>query len=283
MRYELYALIAAFSFGLNAVMIKRGMKESTPVTATLVIAFVQVAILSVLAFLYRPEFNWTAVLYFIVAGVGTAIFGRTLNYISIDKIGVPITSSLTGTNPLFTIIIANIFLGEHVSITTIISSLLVASGIVLMSGWGAKVKIDPRNLLLPLGSAFFYAVSGIVRKAGLNILPEPFLGAVVGAATSLVAYPLILKLMGRSGELKFTKSSLRWFIGGGVATTLAWVGMFTATQLGSISVVSAIIGANPLFGLILSLLMLRDVEKITMQVAAGSLLIVIAMIVITLF
>lgn len=283
MRYELYALLTAFGFGLNAVLVKRGMKESTPVTATLVIACVQVTTLSVLTLLDRPEFNWTAILYFIVAGIGTAIFGRTLNYMSIDRIGVPISSSLTGTNPLFTMIIATIFLGEHVSITTIIGSLLVATGIVLISGWGADTKLDLRDLLLPLGSAFFYASSGIVRKAGLNISPEPLLGAVVGAATSLVAYPLILRLIGRSGELRFTKSSLLWLIGGGLTTTLAWIGMFTATQLGSISVVSAIIGANPLFGLILSALMLRDVEKITKQVAAGCLLIVVAMIVITLF
>ena len=283
MRYEYYALMTAFCFGLNAVLVKRGMKESTPVTATLVIASVQVATLSVLTLLDRPEFNWTAVIYFIVAGIGTAIFGRTLNYVSIDRIGVPISSSITGTNPLFTMVIATIFLGEHVSITTIIGSLLVVAGIVLMSGWGADARLNPRDLLLPLGSAFFYAASGIVRKAGLNMLPEPLLGAVVGAATSLVAYPLILRLIGRTGELRFTKNSLLWLIGGGLATTLAWVGMFTATQLGSISVVSAIIGANPLFGLILSALMLRDVEKITKQVAAGCLLIVVAMIVITLF
>ena len=138
MRYEYYALMTAFCFGLNAVLVKRGMKESTPVTATLVIASVQVATLSVLTLLDRPEFNWTAVIYFIVAGIGTAIFGRTLNYVSIDRIGVPISSSITGTNPLFTMVIATIFLGEHVSITTIIGSLLVVAGIVLMSGWGVE-------------------------------------------------------------------------------------------------------------------------------------------------
>jgi drug/metabolite transporter (DMT)-like permease len=53
--------------------------------------------------------------------------------------------------------------------------------------------------------------------------------------------------------------------------------------MGSVGVVSAIIGANPLFGLILSAVMLRDTEKITKQVAAGSVLIVVAVIIITLF
>ena len=78
----MYAILAAFSFGLNAVFVRKGMRESTPVTATLVIAGVQVTILSLLLLLDIPVFNWSAILYFIIAGVFSAILGRTLNYIS---------------------------------------------------------------------------------------------------------------------------------------------------------------------------------------------------------
>lgn len=58
--------------------------------------------------------------------------------------------------------------------------------------------------------------------------------------------------------------------------------MFIATQRGSVSVVSAIIGANPLFGLLLSALFLRDVERITARIIAGCLVIVAGVMVITL-
>lgn len=283
MRYELYALLAAISFGLNAVLIRKGMKESTPVTATLTVAAVQVTLLSLVLLFDLPEINWTAVMYFVIAGFFAAILGRTLNYLSIDKLGVPISTSITGTNPIFALIIAVIFLGEQVSATTILGSLLVVVGIALMSGWGAENQLKPRDLVIPLASAFFYALSSVIRKVGLNILPETILGAVVGAVTSLIAYPIILRLMGRSGEFKLSRKALPWLIGGGIATSTAWIGMFTATEMGSVSVVSAIIGANPLFGLILSAVMLRDSEKITRQVAVGSVLIVVAVAIITLF
>jgi drug/metabolite transporter (DMT)-like permease len=279
----LYAILAAFSFGLNAVFVRKGMRESTPVTATLVIAGVQVTILSLLLLLDIPMFNWGAILYFIIAGVFSAILGRTLNYISIDRLGVPISTSLSGTNPLFALILAVIFLGEDISINTLLGSFFVVAGIALMSGWGASNSLNFRDMVIPLSSAFFYACSSAIRKIGLNILPESILGAVVGALTSLIAYPILLRLMGRSGEFKFNKKAIPWLIGGGVATSTAWIGMFTATQMGSVSVVSAIIGANPLFGLILSAILLRDTERITKQVAAGSILIVIAVIVMTLF
>jgi len=283
MRYEFYALLAAVSFGLNAVLVRKGMKESTPVTATLTVAAVQVTILSVLLLFDLPELNWTAIFYFVLAGFFAAILGRTMNYLSIDKLGVPISTSLTGTNPIFALILAVLFLGETVSIATILGTLLVVGGIALMSGWGTENKLKAKALVIPLASAFFYACSSAVRKVGLNILPESVLGAVVGALTSLIAYPILLRLMGRSGEFKLSRKALPWLIGGGIVTSTAWIGMFTATQMGSVSVVSAIIGANPLFSLILSAVMLRDSEKITRQVALGSVLIVVAVIIITLF
>jgi len=110
MRYEFYALIAAFSFGLSHVLVRKAMKNSTPATATVSVAAVQVAFLSCILVFNPPSINWMAIVYFIFAGFLAAIMGRTLNYLSIDKLGVPISSSLTGTNPIFAMIIGVIFL-----------------------------------------------------------------------------------------------------------------------------------------------------------------------------
>jgi uncharacterized membrane protein len=283
MQYEFYALLAAFCFGLNAVLVRKGMRDSTPVTATLTVAAVQVTVLSSILLFDLPEVNWNALIYFILAGFFAAILGRTMNYLSIDKLGVPISTSLTGTNPIFALILAVLFLGESVTMTTVLGTLLVVVGIALMSGWGSENNCKIRDLIIPLASAFFYACSSAVRKIGLNIQPESVLGAVVGAVTSLIAYPILLRLSGRSGEFKLSRKALPWFIGGGIATSTAWIGMFTATQVGTVSVVSAIIGANPLFGLLLSAMMLRDTERITRKVVLGSALIVLAVIIITIF
>ena len=136
---------------------------------------------------------------------------------------------------------------------------------------------------IPLVSAFFYAASSALRKVGLNILPESILGAVVGAMTGLIAYPILMRLMGRTSEFKFTKEAAPFLIGGGIMTSVAWISMFMATQQGTVGVVSAIIGANPLFGLVLSVVLLRDSERITFQVLIGCLTIVAAVAIITLF
>jgi drug/metabolite transporter (DMT)-like permease len=283
LRYEYLALIAAFSFGLNAVLVRKAMKHTTPATATVSVAGVQVLILSSILIFDIPTLNWEAIGYFVAAGFFAAILGRTFNYMSIDKLGVPVSTALTGTNPLWAMVLGVVFLGEEVTFSTISGSILVVVGVALISGGGKNSKLNIRDLGIPLASAFFYAASSAVRKVGLNIQPESILGAVVGALTGLIAYPILMRLLGRSGEFNFNKKAMPFLIGGGIATSVAWITMFMSTQMGTVSVVSAIIGANPLFGLVLSFVLLKDSERITPQVLIGCLTIVAAVIFITLF
>jgi len=282
LQVEAYALVTAFSFGLSAVLVRKGLSESTAVTATLVISGVQVVVLSLLLLLSPPSLSWAAVGYFIVAGLLAATMGRTLNYMSIDRLGVPISTSLSGTNPLFTMVFAALLLGEAVEASTVAGTALVVAGIALISGWGWENGVRKGDLVIPLAAASLYALSGILRKTALTLLPEPVLGAVVGALASLVTFPLVLRLMNRQGDFRLTRGSLPYFAAAGVSNSVAWVSMYVATQSGSVSVVSAIIGANPLFGLLLSAVFLRDVERITPRTIAGCLVIVAGITVITL-
>ena len=283
MRFEYYALLTAFCFGLNAVLVRKGMAHSNAVTATLLVSGVQVSVLGSLLILDPPKINPWAAAYFVAAGFLAAILGRTLNYLSIDRVGVPVSTSLTGTNPLFALLLSALLLGEALTLFKTLGVVMVVVGVALVSGGGGGKPLRVRELAAPLASAFFYALSSVVRKAGLTLQPEPVLGAVLGTLTSLVAYPLILRVLGRAGEFNPTRGSAPWFIAGGVVTSVAWLAMFTATQEGPVGVVSAIIGANPLFGLLLSALLLRDVERVTARVALGSALIVAGVAVITLF
>ncbi len=283
MRYEVYGLIAALSFGFNAVLVRKALRYTTPATATISVAAVQTLILSTLLVFDLPTFNLEAVGYFIAAGFLAAIMGRTFNYMSIEKLGVPVSTSLVGTNPLWAMILGVVFLGEAVTFSTISGSILVVIGVALISGWGKNSNLNLKDIGTPLASAFFYAASTAVRKVGLNILPESTLGAVVGAMTGLIAYPILMRLMGRTGDFKFTREAMPFLVGGGITTSVAWISMFRATQQGTVSVVSAIIGANPLFGLVLSVILLKDAERITPQVIIGCLTIVAAVIIITLF
>ena len=283
MRYEFYALIAAFTFGISHVSIRKAMKNCTPVTATLSVAAVQVAILSTLLVFNPPALNLTAIAYFVISGFLSTILARTMNYLSINKLGVSVSSSLTGTNPIFAMLISVLFIGENATLFTVSGSLLVVFGVILISGWGRDNELKSKDLLIPLASSFFYGLSSVVRKVGLNVLPESVLGAMVGGLTGLLFYPIILRIMGRTGDFSLSRKSTPFLFSGGVAVSIAWICMFIATQQGSVGVVSAIIGSNPLFGMILSVLLLKETDKVSAQTVLGSILIVGAVALITLF
>ncbi len=117
---------------------------------------------------------------------------------------------------------------------------------------------------------------------GLNLLPEATLGALVGASSSLLSFALYLTATGRLSDVRLSRDSVKYFLASGVVISLGWICMFNALSAGDVSVVSALIGANPLFSLVLSMLLLRDVEEFGWRVAAGCLAIVAGAAVITL-
>lgn len=283
MLVEMLALLTAFGFGLNAVLVRKGLKDSNPATATLVVSAVQVTVLSILLLVDPPEINWVAIAYFAASGIMASTLGRTLNYLAINKLGVAVSTSLVGANPLFSTLFAFVFLNESVAFTTVLGSIMVVIGIAVISGKGEAADFKKTDLLIPLMAACFYAASSTFRKVGLNILPEAVLGAVVGAMMSLIIYPIYLTATQRLGDFRLSRSSLPYLIVGGVVVSLTWISMFYAFNLGAVSVVSSLMGTSPLFSLILSAVLLKDTEKITKNVIVGSIVIVAGIVVISMF
>lgn len=144
----------------------------------------------------------------------------------------------------------------------------------------ARAKTD---LLVPLLAAFFYASTNMVRKLGMALVPNAAFGSVIGALTSMIVYPSYLASQGRLVEFNPRTEGIKYFIGSGLVISVAMFSMYTAFGSGSIAVVTGLIGAAPLFGLIMSAIFLRDVEKITKRVVAGCLLIVVGVVLITMF
>ena len=138
-------------------------------------------------------------------------------------------------------------------------------------------------LALPVLAAAFYGASSSVRKLGLMILPEATLGALVGAASSLISFAVYLTTSRSMGAVRFSRRSLAFFTVSGVVVSLGWLSMFNALLVGEISVVATLIGTNPFFSLLLSWLMLRGSERLSWRAIVGCLVIVAGAAIVTLF
>jgi transporter family protein len=70
------------------------------------------------------------------------------------------------------------------------------------------------------------------------------------------------------------KRSFIYFFLGGCATCIAWLSFFHALNIGRVAIVTPIATSYSLFTLFLSYLFLRDMERISLRIILGTILIV---------
>ncbi len=124
------------------------------------------------------------------------------------------------------------------------------------------------------------AVSQNLRKGGLLILPDPFLGAAISTLTSLVLYFVFLLASGRMSLIRFQRESLPFFGSAAFVSALAQVLNFVALSRGEVSALVPLFNTTPLFTVLFSSLFLREVEKVTSQIVLGAVLMVAGVVII---
>ncbi len=283
MYVEALSLLTSFCYGVSAVLNRKGMSDSNPMTGSMAVALVQVVVLSGLVVAMPPSrINLTGVALFVASGILASTLGRLANLTSIDRLGVSVSSTIIGSSPLFSTVFAVLFIGERVVPSTLAGTILIVVGIALASWRGEGGSRLTPAMAFPFASAVFYGASSVVRKVALNILPETTLGALVGTASSLASFVVYLAATQGLGTVRLSRSSGKYFLVSGVVVSVAWLSMFTALSAGGVAVVSALIGTSFLFSLVLSALLLKDTEEISWGVVIGSIAIVAGAAVITL-
>jgi len=279
---ELVALVASITTALSSVMATRGMRDSNPDTANLVLTGIQTVVLSVLLVFDLPRLNYGALFWYALAGVCGSFFARLLTMMSYKRIGVSAGSALIGTSPVVTTILAVLFLGEPLLVAVVLGAFCVVVGIAFINLKDGQLSLDWSLVYLPLGASFLYALSNIIRKMGTNLQPHAVLGAQISTLAGLVACGVYLAAKGGFRDLEINRGNVWWLAGAGAVNAFAWITVTMAINLGRVSVASSIIYSYPLFSLLLSRLLLRD-ESYNHYMVIGSLLIVVGVAIVSLF
>lgn len=278
---ELVALAASFCTALSSVMATRGMKNSNPDTANLVLTGIQTIVLTGILLIDFPPINLYAVIWFALAGVFTSFLGRLLTLTSYKRIGVSTGSAIVGTSPVITTILAILFLGEPLLLSVMLGAFFVVMGIASLNLKDGRLNIELGSAYLPLMASLFFAVSNIIRKLGTNLQPHAVLGAQASTLAGLIAFVLYLGAKRGFKDIQVNKQNIGWLAGSGFVNAFAWITITMAINLGRVSVVSSIIYSYPLFSVILSKVLIRD-EAINRYMVAGSILIVLGVAIVSL-
>jgi len=276
---ELYALTNAFLFALHNLFTKKALRYSNPATAVISSLLINIVFLWAMALLLVPMANVTLASVLIFVGVGFFQPGltRLLTYKGIDAIGVAITDPIRASTPLFSAIMAIIFLGEDITLPIVVATFMIIAGITLLSWRSGSMKLLGSAVYLwyPIGASALAGASQVVRKFGLAAVPHPFLAAAVTASSSLVVSVLTMWYVEKTQETwKMNRNCFGWFLAAGITVSFAMICIYYALDLGKVSVVIPISSTGPLFSLILTAIFLRDVERVTLRIVLSATMIV---------
>lgn len=181
-----------------------------------------------------------------------------------ERLGASISSCLTNSGPLFAIVIAISFLGEQPTATNVLGAMSIVGGIVTLSWKGAAKTWRTRDLSFPLIAALLFAArDNLVRFAVVQI-SSPVLGAAIAVTTSFLTMGAMYLAFGAKKPLpQLAKAGLSYFALSGFMNFLSYVLTYTALSLERVSIISPLVNASSIFILPLSMLFLKDVEKLT--------------------
>ncbi|UVE51031.1 DMT family transporter [Haloferax larsenii] len=282
----LFALVTAFAFAVSTVLVRVGVRESSPLVALVITMAVNVVVLWGLSLAwYDVSVDLWSWRWFILAGIFAPALGRLANYIGIQRVGANLVSPITNMNPLVSVGLAIVLLGERLPLPGYVGVMLaVAGGVVLASVRGdGFTRVRRTDLLFPLFGALTYGTVQIFRKIGTNLVAEPTIGAAVNLTTSFVLVAGGIVATGRLETLVVPRRDALTFVAAGVVSSLGLASLYAALSLGQVTVVTPIFNASPLFVLLLTGLFVRDGELFSKRVLVGTVTIVAGVAILTMW
>ncbi len=283
------ALFSSLLISGTTIIMKKCIERTNPTSAMLVVTLVGTLILVGLSLpqVQLDHLKSKAFLLFILAGIFSPALVRWLYFISLDRIGPSMSSSILSTGPVFTAVIATVFLKEKATLNVALGIILILSGIITFE---RDIHIDGKltvrrkqDLIFALLAAFLVGLAIVIRKMGLNILDEPLFGVTVGFTTSLVFYTMLcLAFKGMRAAISLNRKNTLYLCGAGVFLTAGWLSLFYALSYGDAIIVAPLASLHPVMVLGWSYLFFKGMEKITFKTVIGIILVLIGVLLITL-
>ncbi len=268
----LLALASAFLFGAMTVALRFALRRAPDAEVGALLTILP-ALAVTLPFVAAQSVDLGGVWPFLLAGALGPGLSQLLFTFAVRDAGPSRTSVAVGTAPLFSVVIALLFLGEPLQAGLVLGAvLIVAGGFLLVGERGRPAHVRRIGLLFALGATVVFAVrDNLVRWLSLesDVSPARAAAAPLGAGGACVAaYVLVV----RRGRVSLRE--LPAFVPAGVCFGLSYICLFEGYYRGRVTVVSPLIATESLWGVALSALLLRRHELVGPRLAAGAALVV---------
>jgi uncharacterized membrane protein len=272
---EYFAFQTALCFSVAHIFVRRGLVHSNALTGSLISLGTSTVIFWLLVVTLIPlsALRTPAIGFFIAGGIFAPAIGQTLGYIGMERIGVARSSPIVNTSPIFSSILAVVFLGELWTVQNIIGTCLVILGVIVLSSRNAaEGEWRFKDAIYPVLAAVAFGISTTFRKTGLTAIPEPLLAAAVTLGTAFLVLLMIIQLRGGRTELKFNRQSGGWLFAAALINTGAILSFFFALNVGKVVRVEPLVACNPLLTILWAGIFLRQIERLSGRIILGALI-----------
>ena len=271
---EYFSFQAALCFSIVHVLVRRGLVNSNALTGSFVSLATSAAVFWMLLPFFVPlSALWApAIGFFIAAGFFAPAIGQTLGYLGIERIGVARSMPIVNSAPIFSSLLAFLFLGELWVLQNIIGTGLVIIGVIILSSsQSARGQWRKLDLVYPILGALAFGVSTTLRKTGLMAVQIPILAAAVTVGTAFFVLLVIIQMRGGLHALKLNRQSGGWFFAAALVNTGAILSVFSALNIGKVVRVEPLIACNPLLTILWTGIFLREIERLSARIVVGAL------------
>ena len=281
---SLLAIISGVCWATNITIVKWALNRSRAsalvgATVGVTIAAIVSLILALVSGSSLPDFEvlWK----FAIVGIIAPGSSQGLFVSSIGSIGPARTSILIGTSPVFSVLLAVIFLDESWKTTIMIGTLLTVMGSALIS-WEKGIRFRQIGIIFAISTSLTFAIRDVVARH-FNIGTDVsawWSGTVVLGAASITLWIFVAIKFGPIWKAQ-TRKALPEFIPSGIMIGIALPLLLEALNKGAVNIVAPLaLAAQNIAIVILSGWFFGSRER-TRQVILAMILIFIGGIVVT--
>jgi drug/metabolite transporter, DME family len=268
----LLALASAFLFGAMTVALRFALRRAPDAEVGALLTILP-ALAVTLPFVAAQAIDLLEIWPFLLAGLLGPGLSQLLFTLAVRDAGPSRTSVAVGTAPLFSVVIALIFLDEPLRAGLVLGALLIVVGGFLLVGERARPEHVKRiGLVLAVVASVVFAVrDNLVRWLSIDTDVSPALAAAatLGAGGLCVAAYVLAT---RRGRVSFRR--LPVFVPAGLLFGLSYICLFEGYYRGRVTVVSPLVATESLWGVGLSALLLRRHELVGLRLLGGAALVV---------
>ena len=135
---ECLALTTALLWGAIPVLVRKGLPHANVSVAVLLGLLASVPLLF-LVFALHPRSVTQAVApaaaaWFAAVGIMGSCLGRVFNYLGVARLGAARATPLINVSPLFTTVLALVFLREQITVRILLGVLSIVAGVAVLTG-----------------------------------------------------------------------------------------------------------------------------------------------------